>query len=605
MSVSEPPEVDVSAVTHNSARWLRGFVESVLAQSYPTSRLCLTIRDHESTDGTLALCQELAEIQGARFARFEVVSGPNRGFGFGHNRNRELGGAPYFLVTNVDLELEPDAIARVVAAAENDTPDAAAWELRQKPFEHPKCYDPCTLETEWASSACVLFRRAALDEVGGYDERIFLYGEDVDLSFRLRDRGFRIRYVPKAVCWHYSYENGQTVKPAQFFGGTLSNMYLRLRYGNAWDILGGLGRQLSLWFRHPSVPGIWAGLSRNALAIVRNAPYFLRTRKRSSIHFRFRGWDYAVHREGAFVSAKPFPRDPPLVSIIVRTHRGRLAWLKQAITSIVNQTYPRIELVVVEDGSEEAREMLADLALSGALASVVYQPIAKAGRCVAGNAGLAAAGGQLLGFLDDDDLFYSDHVETLVAKLLEKSSLGAAYGLAFQVPTKVVSNLPLRLEETRRDVFFRQGFSRVVLWRHNYIPIQAIIFRRKLYDRLGGLDESLDNLEDWNLWTRYSLESDFELIPKVTSLYRVPAHTGTLVDRQKSLDRYYAAAVEKQREMRVTLSPAEIMEMSQELSRTVNAITVPFLTVRNVLIRNRLLNLLYYLAARLVNKRRK
>lgn len=605
MSLNEPPDVDLSAVTHNSVRWVAAFVESVLAQTYPTDRLSLIIRDHESTDGTLDLCRELREIHRAHFARFEVMSGPNHGFGFGHNRNRELGRAPYFLVTNVDLRLEPDAIARVVAAAEGDSPQVAAWELRQKPFEHPKWYDPCSLDTTWASSACVLLRRTALDDVGGYDERIFLYGEDVDLSFRLRDRGFSIRYAPKAVCWHYSYEDPHTVKPAQFFGDTLSNIYLRLRFGTLLDVLSGLARQLSLWIWHPSVPRVWAGLAQNTLSALRNAPYFLRTRKRSRIRFHFHGWGYAVHREGAFVPARPVTPDPPLVSVIVRTDRGRLAWLEQAIASVVNQTYPQLELIVVEDGAEEARALLARLVASGCLASVVYLPIAKAGRCVAGNAGLAAARGEIIGFLDDDGLYFADHVETLVAELLAQPSLGAIYGLAFQVQTRVLSSAPLQYEETSCEVIHRQGFSRALLWRNNYIPIQTILFRRILYDQYGGLDESLDNLEDWNLWTRYSLQRDFDLVPKVTSLYRVPADRDLFVERQKAADPYYAAAVEKQRELRMTLSPADFTEMSRELSRTVDPIRDPFLTVTHVPITSRCRDLLYYAATCLANKLRR
>lgn len=598
-------EIDVSVVTHNSSKWIERFVHSLLAQSFPTQCINLILRDHESSDSTVELCHEAAARHQGSFRSFRVVQGPNHGFGFGHNRNREAGSAALFLVTNVDLEFEPDAIEQVVRASLNDDERTAAWELRQKPYEHPKYYDPVTLATSWASSACVLFRRACLDAVGGYDERIFLYGEDVELSYRLRDRGYLLRYCPRAVCWHYSYQDPHQVKPQQFFGGTLANWYLRLRYGTPLQILAGAARQVSLWFWHPPVKGLWSGLARNAAAGLYNAPYFLASRKRSVSRFAFHGWDYAPSREGAALDAPRLEGNAPLVSIVMRTYRGRLGWLRQAVASVLNQTYPNVELVVVEDGSDEARDFVSEVAGSGRLASVVYEPVPKQGRCHAGNAGLARASGRLLTFLDDDDLFFADHLETLCGTLLGRPDLAAVYGLAFQVQTTVGAQDPLVLEEQHPEVIFRQRFSRAILWHHNYIPIQAVVFRRELYDALGGFDESLENLEDWNLWTRYSLGQDFMLVEKATSLYRVPGSTSTLVGRQKQLDDYYAKAVAKQRDMKITLSPAEVVEMSVQIARNINAVIIPYVKVRNTLIRNRLLNAFYYLAVRLVNRRRR
>ena len=59
----------------------------------------------------------------------------------------------------------------------------------------PKAYDPVTLDTPWVSGAATLFRRSAFDSVGGFDPQLFMYGEDVDLSWRLRARGLRLRYL--------------------------------------------------------------------------------------------------------------------------------------------------------------------------------------------------------------------------------------------------------------------------------------------------------------------------------------------------------------------------------------------------------------------------
>ena len=70
--------------------------------------------------------------------------------------------------------------------------------MRQIPYEHPKAYDPVTLDTPWVSGAATLFRREAFEAVGGFDDAIFMYGEDVDLSWRLRARGLA-PHLPAAV----------------------------------------------------------------------------------------------------------------------------------------------------------------------------------------------------------------------------------------------------------------------------------------------------------------------------------------------------------------------------------------------------------------------
>ncbi|SFV01856.1 Glycosyltransferase like family 2 [Polaromonas sp. YR568] len=601
-TIDDLPFLDLSAVTYNSFKWITGFFESLANQNYPLSKVRLFVRDNHSTDDTVAACHQARLRYGELFHEFHITTGSNIGFGGGHNHNLEQGNAAYFLVTNVDLEFSSDSIRQVVAMARRDTEQVASWELRQKPFEHPKWYNPVSLETHWSSSACILFRRSALEAVGGYEKRMFMYGEDVELSYRLRDHGYKLRYCPKAVCWHYSYETAGQVKPLQFFGSTLANFYIRLRYGSFLQILLGVFLYFSLFVAHPPIPHFWKGLLRNGLAMIRNAPYFLRTRKLSKESFPLSHWDYERAREGAFYACKDSPASAPMVSVVMRTYRGRLPWLREAVSSVLNQTHSRIELVVVEDGSDDAKAYMEEVAGTGTLASVIYRALPKVGRSKAGNAGLALTTGEFLVFLDDDDLFFAEHVETLATELAARPTLGATYSLAYQVSTEVHSLDPLRYEETTHDIVHRQPFSRPVLWHHNYMSIQAVLFRRALYEQHGGFDESMESLEDWNLWTRYSLQQDFLLIEKATSLYRVPGSWGKYRERQIQLDAYYALAQSKQREMVIALTPADVISYSSELSRNIYAVVIPKSQIRNILVKSQWLNILYYIATRIVAK---
>ncbi len=573
VSLTSPPTsepvLDLSVVSHQSARWLDAFMRSLTAQNVPVSGIRLLVRDNGSTDETRAIWERWSVEVGAQFAAFDLQWGDNVGFGCGHNANLARAATPWMLVSNVDLEFEPDTLQRLLERARSAGPRVACWECRQKPYEHPKHYHPVTGETLWSSSACVLFRVAALREIGGYEPNLFLYGEDVEISYRLRDRGWTLHYVPRAVVWHHTYGEPAEIKPAQFLGSTLANALLRLRYGSARQAVQGLLMYAALLAVPARFPGQRRQLARQGLKLLRLAPHFLATRRQSTRPFPFRLWDYEFTRHGAFHPAVRKPdgtRQLPRVSVIVRTMAGRRGRLMEALSSIAQQTYRHIELVLVEDGSDTAQELVQACQASGDFESVRYQPLPKGGRCAAGNAGLALATGDLLCFLDDDDLFYADHIETLVDAIVDRPDLGAVYGLSYEVRTEVHSPEPWRYTDVAHSLIHRQPFNRAVLWHHNYLPIQTVLFRRELYEQNGGFDVDLDQLEDWNLWVRYSLHRDFMMVDKVTSLYRVPARADHAADRQQVLDDYYAKAVAKHGQLKLQLSPNDVVAMTQGFS---------------------------------------
>jgi glycosyltransferase involved in cell wall biosynthesis len=192
--------------------------------------------------------------------------------------------------------------------------------------------------------------------------------------------------------------------------------------------------------------------------------------------------------------------------------------------SVMRQTYPNIEHVIVEDGGETLRGLV-DRVQRADGAHLRYLAPGKLGRSGAGNAGLAAARGEFVLFLDDDDLLFADHVESLVNAIASNPDAAAAYSLAWEVPTDASRLASGHYVEDAPafNVAMQRPFDREVLRQFNYIPIQAILFRRRLYLDRGGFEQDLDALEDWNLWNRYAVGNWFAYVPKVTSLYRIPA----------------------------------------------------------------------------------
>lgn len=512
----------------------------------------------------------------------------NVGFGLAHNATFEMGDAPFFFVLNPDARLHSNAVAALRKAIDASAGDVGAWELRQLPYEHPKLYDPVSLGTDWVTGAAVVFRRAAFEQVSGFEPRIFMYGEDVDLSWRLRAVGWTLRYVPQAAVVHRTYAKPMEAKPLQITGGVLASLQLRTRFGSWADIARGLG----CWVAELARPARFPHARRKHLTMLvrylRSAAYFRRTGARYRTGgFRpdFRFWGYGDRRDGAFFAFAVEELDAstvPLVSIIVRTHR-RPALLREALMSLSHQTYPRVEVIVVEDGEPESRAMIEQEFASRL--DIRYQatgvPI---GRSAAGNLGLSLAAGEWLGFLDDDDQFYADHVEAMM-QVAGSGANRAVYGASHEIPTEFV-----RL--TQGEAIYREGpaslkyrpYSRLAMWQENLAPIQAVLFHRSLYEEFGGFDEDLDQLEDWVLWVRYSCATDFCSFMRVTSRYRVPMAAKVAVERQARLHDAYVVALERQRTMRVTLSPFDVAAMAEEQARRHAIVHVSRQTARKLLV---------------------
>lgn len=544
------PDIDLTVVSHNNGQWIRAFMKSLTKQNFPVSKISFIIVDNGSTDDTVGIWKAQQKELQSEFKSFKIICNKNLGFGNGQNEAFKNSDSPFVLVSNIDLEFSPDAIINALSYATSDKPSVASWELRQQPYEHPKFYDPVSLETAWSSHACVLIRRSCFEHVKGYEKRIFMYGEDVELSYRFRAFGYTLKYYPKSVVYHHTYKEASEIKPLQFSGSTLANSYIRLRYGTLLDII-------KIPLMHIKLLSVDVGISNsrniilnNFCKLIKNIPYFLCTRYRRKHNFAFRNWDYEMIRDGSFYEPPTYSlaKNTPLVSIITRTYIGRDFWLKEALTSVLNQTYNNIEIVVVEDGSSSMQTLVSELSSINKSVSLIYKPLPKKGRCYAGNKGLELANGKYVMFLDDDDLLFCDHVETAIHELESDKKISAAYALSWDVQTKLnsedINEGYIEMSHSTSDVL-RQEFDRKVLQHHNYISIQSIVFLKTLFEEHGGFDEELENLEDWNLWVKYSINSEFKHIQKTTSMFRTPWGISEKSKRQSILDSYYTSAVEK------------------------------------------------------------
>lgn len=243
-----------------------------------------------------------------------------------------------------------------------------------------------------------------------------------------------------------------------------------------------------------------------------------------------------------------------LVSIIIRTCQ-RPHILKRALESIVIQSYPNIQVVIVEDGNNESENFIKE---NFPMLNICYVATGKkVGRAKAGNIGLELSDGVFLNFLDDDDMLFENHVQTLV-EVLEKVKHRAAYSLAEERRLKVSNQRTSDYKVKGKSIRFKQPYNRMLLYTFNYIPIQAIMFHRSLYEQLGGFDEKLDALEDWDLWVKYSTKTDFCFINKVTSCYHVPYEKKLKKKRAENLTGYREAIYENFSNYKISMNIRDI-----------------------------------------------
>lgn len=250
------------------------------------------------------------------------------------------------------------------------------------------------------------------------------------------------------------------------------------------------------------------------------------------------------------------------VTIIVRSQGRRTGWLRAALRSIDRQTYPAIEIALIEDGPG----VLADIAASQSLGqgrALRYRHRPDLGVSRAGNLGLAAATGRYIGLLDDDDELEPGHVAILVAVLETHPEWGAAVARSLKVPARSAAQ-----DEgwpAAGKVVGPESVSRALLHVANQMPIQAVLARADLLRQAGGFDPELRYLEDWDLWLRCTAIMPFGTVDAVTSRFRVPASRRALQQRAERHAPYRERVLAKLAASGQMLPSAEVAAALSEL----------------------------------------
>jgi glycosyltransferase involved in cell wall biosynthesis len=206
--------------------------------------------------------------------------------------------------------------------------------------------------------------------------------------------------------------------------------------------------------------------------------------------------------------------NPPLVSVIVPAFNAE-RFLPEAVASVLGQTFEDLELLIVNDGSSDGTLALAERsAEEDERVHVLDRP--NGGPSAARNAGIAAARGQLVCFLDADDVLLPDKLERQVAFLRTFPSCDLVYS-DFYLGDESLSPILLR-SLAPPAVPMNELFS-YSCW---FAPMSPLV-RAACVARAGPFDEGLRSSEDWDFWIRVSRCGKLGYLPGPVGVYRLHA----------------------------------------------------------------------------------
>ncbi len=218
----------------------------------------------------------------------------------------------------------------------------------------------------------------------------------------------------------------------------------------------------------------------------------------------------------------PDPHEPPRVSAIIPCYKGE-RYILDAVESVLAQTTPRVEVIVVDDASPDASVALLEPLLSDPRVRLLRHDENR-GIAAARNTGLRASSAEFVGFLDQDDLWLPDKVERQLAVF---DGGPPDLGLVFSpVDTQDLDGRESRIIEVAP---VPQGFNGMAradalrsIYRANFVVTASVLLRRDCFEALGPLDETIvGGADDYEFWLRLGTSYSMRYLDHAAAVRRV------------------------------------------------------------------------------------
>lgn len=490
ISKEKNSDIKVSAIvsTYNSERFIRGCLEDLTNQTlYKKGALEIIVIDSCSPQNERTIIEEFQKThhnivyvrtkkretiyaawnRAIKIAKGEYITNANTD---DRHRKDALEVMSMYLDNNIEVALVYSD--QVITQKENDTFEAC---IPIGYFQWPD-FDRIQLIHTSCIGPQPMWRKSLHDDVGYFDETLVVAG---DYEWWLRvSKKYMFKHIPELLGLYLLSSGG--VEHANSKICQVETNTIRTRYVRDDNIVLDYKRYKPTFFTH----------------IYRNSQRYIQ-------------------------------QIPLMVSVIVPTY-NRPAFLKVALESITVQTYKHIEVIVVNDAGEDVSDIIKSFRDRLSITYLVHTE--NKGLAVSRNTGINAAKGKYIAYLDDDDIFYEDHAETLV-NFLENSDYKVAYTDAYRVHQEKENG---EYVVKQKDIPYSFDFDPDLILAQNLFPVLCIMHEKTCTDEVGLFDESLTTHEDWDLWIRMSRKYKFAHIKRITCEFTWRTDSTTMSSEKRS-----------------------------------------------------------------------
>jgi len=209
------------------------------------------------------------------------------------------------------------------------------------------------------------------------------------------------------------------------------------------------------------------------------------------------------------------------VSVIIPTY-NRAIFLVEAINSVLEQTYKNYEIIVIDDGSTDSTSEI----IKQFENKIRYFYQENKGPSAARNAGIKNAEGDLVAFIDSDDVWLAEKLSQQVQLFDENHRLGLVSSAYYSCDSNLNINRVIKDDRlTNKKYILRKLFVR------NIFPTPTVLVKRVCFEKVGLFNESYGFAEDWEMWMRIALKYDVAYIR--TPLCRCRRHNSSITFRKE------------------------------------------------------------------------
>ena len=535
------PFVSVVIPTYNRKEMLKKCLDSLFNQTYPRDKYEIIVVNDGSTDGTEEVLKYYADNAQKVLKWF---SQENKGVSAATNLGIQNSKGEIICFTGDDCIAERDWIKNLVGSFSDSRISSIGGEV--------KAHGPDNIIEKYSEKKGILnqkkfrnsiitgsaaYRKDVLDEIGGFDTDL-RNCVDIDISMQVRLSGYELGYNPKAIVYHHHISTLKGLIKQQFYYGK-GNARLNKKYTEDFKpsynmiliplkIIHRVITYPIRILRAPFIKDKKYYLAEPVLDISVFASHFLGILNETLLGKPYVGDKYNKKLE--FIEEQSITRilqmtwskirvfndDPtgyptkiptvsaskmdvqPFVSIVIPTY-NRKEMLKECIDSLIMQSYPTCEIIIIDDGSTDGTKGLLEGYSKNDL-GVNYFHQENKGPGAARNLGIKYSKGEIICFTDDDCIADKDWTKNLVETYTDKN----VGGIGGKIVDYKIETIIERYIRNRKLLNQEKFFSPVVGVNVSY--------RKRLIEKIGFFDESfrLPNCEDVDLGIRVKLKG-FEI----------------------------------------------------------------------------------------------